>query len=152
MPQSAYVVRFNGKYNLTKAVVLLTIYYFTVNLHWSGLTQAEIWERSNVSFSYLCSRLPEFANSRRAWRHQYLGRRATTRNARPVFVYHLSAYGKDWVISKMPVDLRQSLVDNYMPRWKMLKERGSTIPMRLAVPQKFEPLAGKFYHAHKNIK
>lgn len=115
-------VHVNGKYNVSKLRVLLTVWYFCTHKGYRGLSLAQIETRCRAKHGYLLSRLPMFANTNHKWAHAYLKRRWSVARGYPEYEYSLTSYGLRW-LEKVDSDIAQDMADSLSPIWSQFKNK-----------------------------
>lgn len=111
-------VKINGKFNVSKAKVLLSVYVWDRQFYYRGLTRWDIQRYTGLSEGYLQSRLPMFTNAGHKWKHAYLRQKWVIRNGAPVIVYKLTPYGKKWINEKSPRETIEDILAYLSEKWQ----------------------------------
>jgi hypothetical protein len=112
-------VAVHGKYNDSKTRLLVVLYVYRYWIGQPHLTSGGLVHIAGVTSQYLRDRLPVFAGRRKSpltgklWAKERLlvTRTATERSNRPVFLYALSSYGRQWIEDYLPREKFWSYID-----------------------------------------
>jgi hypothetical protein len=111
-----------GKYNHSKAVLLITLYLYKHIYHTPVLSITKLKDATGLTLGYLYARLPVFAGNRayyitgKKWKHRYLKKCNIKSNGCNVLSYMLTNYGENWV-NNLSIELFTEITEDLKTKW-----------------------------------